>query len=204
MSSSPAQGASAMLLLPIEDVRHVARTSSCPEETQAALWTIANRLHLDEDDVEILLSRIATTPEEQVGVLRTALWALTLEPERLPVERTIELATRARAETVRRAAIRALHVAPSVLAVEALRIASREDPVPANRGEAITFLATRLPEAEALEAAAEALRDETNPEVRARWLDLARAYGTKEPRAFPGSTGGSRTVPRSDPMTSIR
>ena len=84
-SAAPASVAQLMTLDPAS-LREVVRTSNDPIEVQAAVWAMANRLRLSDEDAEVLLDSLEQTDPDQVDLLKTTLWALTLRPDALPVE----------------------------------------------------------------------------------------------------------------------
>jgi len=155
-----------------QTLREIAAHSPDPAEAQAAVWAMGNRLRLSDEDASVLLARLAATPDEQVDLLKTLLWALSLRSDRFPLETASQWATAHPSADVRRFAVRGLASAPGA-PVETLHAVALNDPSVRNRSEAVMFVGLQLAPHEITSAAQEALHDEREPAVRARWLNVA-------------------------------
>ncbi len=153
-------------------LRLVARTSGDPREIQSAVWSMANRMKLDESDVYVLLELLGRTPPVHDDVLKTVLWALSLRPDAVPVATFARIAESHPTAGVRNAALRTIGNLPGEGCVTTLSHVAHNDESPQNRQEAVFFLSLQLPSEGALESARDSFTRESDPSVRSAWVHL--------------------------------
>jgi hypothetical protein len=162
-----------------QELRDIVRASRLPEEVQAAAWSMANRAALSDDDARALVERLRTTPETEVDVLKTILWALMLRRDHVPVDLFAHYATTHSAEEVRQAAIRTLGTLRCPASTTVLTRVASQDPVARNRRQAVVFLSSQVKGDAGTSLARAALQREMEPEVRMRWVTMLGFVGTR-------------------------
>lgn len=157
-------------------------------EAHRAAWELAHRLSLDDEDCQALARRLEKTglAPEEAGLARTLIWALSIRPDRIPVERTAAFALYHPDDRVRRTALRTLGAVGDPWAQATLERLAIRDRSPAVRREAITYLALRLPPDALATMARKALVEETDPALQAAW-NRALAFN-RTPAALPQPT----------------
>lgn len=155
-----------------EPLRQIIAESADRLEIQNAVWQLANRLELSDADAEVLIRKleVLTTDPADADLARTVIWALSLRPDRLPVERVAAFAISHPDPRVRRTAVRTLGASSSPWAVAALTRLARQDADAAVRREAVLHLALRVPPEELALQADQALAAEPDGTLRQSWL----------------------------------
>lgn len=155
-----------------EPLRQTIAESADRLEIQEAVWQLANRLELSDPDAEVLIRKleVLTTDPADADLARTVIWALSLRPDRLPVERVAAFAISHPDPRVRRTAVRTLGTSSSPWAVAALTRLARQDADAAVRREAVLHLALRVPPDEFTALADQALAAEPDGTLRQSWL----------------------------------
>lgn len=155
-----------------EPLRQTVAESADRLEIQEAVWQLANRLELSDPDAEVLIRKleVLTTDPADADLARTVIWALSLRPDRLPVERVAAFAISHPDPRVRRTAVRTLGASSSPWAVAALTRLARQDADAAVRREAVLHLALRVSPDEFTALADQALAAEPDGTLRQSWL----------------------------------
>ncbi len=177
MDGTPAPPARAVSLpelmgMPRNALWEILRGDGEADLARRAAWVMGNRLTLTDEDAQVLGERLARTRDSESELRCTLLWALSLRPDRLPVNLVVEWGRIQQDPRVRKAALRALVGLVDPRATTAWTHAATRDEHPTIRREGIAFLTTRLESFEAVRLAADALRIESHPDVRAQWLNL--------------------------------
>ena len=142
----------------------------------AAVWEMANQMTLDDEACDALLDRlerIQQGPDEE-KLNRTILWALSLRPDRVPVERVAATALFHPNPLLRKTALRTIGSCPSPWTDATLAKAAQADDCAGNRREAILFLALRLSPETFHGMALTALNQEPDASVRDAWRQTDR------------------------------
>ena len=175
-----------------EPLRQTIAESADRLEIQEAVWQLANRLELSDSDAEVLIRKleVLTTDPADADLARTVIWALSLRPDRLPVERVAAFAISHPDPRVRRTAVRTLGASSSPWAVAALTRLARQDADAAVRREAVLHLALRLPPEELALQADQALTTEPDGPLRQSWLHALQLGEGAPPSSGPADPQG--------------
>ncbi len=164
------QAIGALMNLDAISLRQLIASSDNPVEVQAAVWALANHLNLSDADVDALLTRLSATDVQDISLRKTILWAMSLRPDRIPVETFSDYATNDPIAEVRRTAVRSLSLVKDSDTSTVLRDVVHNDSDAQNRNESLFLLSIRSQDTFDLKESQDAFNKEQDSNVKRGWL----------------------------------